>query len=145
VLNELIIMSQMMIDLVDYQSNKSGNPQTSLTQIANNLNSHLAFCSTLKANIHDYITSLNNNNPEDIQVNQNKQIIKIPIQQLKNKKLQKRASKLVDFIHNSVAYLTIVVFQVKVDEFELTKSQRVRGEIKVLLDEFSKTGEPKIS
>ena len=64
---------------------------------------------------------------------------------MKNKKLQKRASKLVDFIHNSVAYLTIVVFQVKVDEFELTKSQRVRGEIKVLLDEFSKTGEPKIS
>jgi len=49
--NELVIMSQMMIDLVHYENIKAGSTELSLSQVSADLASNMQFCASLQSKI----------------------------------------------------------------------------------------------
>ena len=72
--NELIIMSQMMINLVNYECAKIGG--FGYEDVDQLIQGNIQFCESLYDKINGYLSKLGRN-PED--VIQTKQMIKIPI------------------------------------------------------------------
>lgn len=62
--------------------------------------------------------------------------MKIPVPAIRNKRTLKKQQKLIEFLKNSTNYLSLIIFQTKIDRFKLGNNSGLRSEIKAILEQI---------